>query len=128
VRLAGGCLTLLALLAPLSKLTALPDLPFARWRQQTSAQVEAAQEQNRALEASSVGGALASYIEQRAAEQGISCTAVVHMSVDESNCLVTDAVSVSGSLSKEEIAVLTDLIAQECGIPAYLQEYSSTRK
>ncbi len=116
VRVAAGLMLTLALLLPFSR------LPGARVSGLQGAAARAAAE-NQRIAASSVGNAVAIYIEDRAAEMGVKCTAAVCMGGDENGQLETKSVTlyIEGATEEERSAVC-QMVAQECGIPIYLME------
>lgn len=122
IRLAAGLMMTLALLVPLTKLPAA-RMVFSDALRETETAAALAAEENQRIAASSVGSAIAVYIQSRAGEMGIDCTASVHMSSDENGWLVTEGVTLYlESASEEEIGAVCQMVAQECGIPIYQQE------
>ena len=112
VRVAAGLMLTLALLLAFSE--AVSGLQGAAAR---------AAAENQRIAASSVGNAVAIYIEDRAAEMGVKCTAAVCMGGDENGQLETKSVTlyIEGATEEERSAVC-QMVAQECGIPIYLME------
>lgn len=119
-RVAAGLMMTLALLVPLSRFPAAGITGVFREAESAAAQAAA---ENQRIAASSVGNAVAVYIEDRAKEMGVKCTAAVHMDGDENGRLVTESVTlyIEGATEEERRAVC-EMVAQECGIPIYLLE------
>lgn len=119
-RIAAGLMMTLALLLPFIRHSG-PVLPSVFGEAQRTAALAAAESQR--IAASSVGNAVAIYIQDRAAEMGIKCTAAVHMDGDENGRLVTEQVTLylEGATDEQKEAVC-QMVSQECGIPTYLLE------
>ncbi len=121
VRVAAGLMMTLALLLPLAGLPAAGLLFDDALGELQSAAAFAAAE-NR-VAASSVGNAIAVYIQDRASEMGVKCTAAVQMESDESGRLETRQVTLWIEGADEDArAAVCQMVAQECGIPIYLME------
>lgn len=122
LRVAAGVMMTLALLLPLSRLPAAGLFVTSAFREVESAAAQAAEE-NQRIAASSAGNAVAIYIQDRAREMGVKCTAAVHMDGDENGRLVTESVTlyIEGA-SDEERRAVCEMVSQECGIPIYLLE------
>ena len=122
VRVAAGLMLTLALLLPFSR---LPGARMAFSEAVSGLQGAAARAaaENQRIAASSVGNAVAIYIEDRAADMGVKCTAAVCMGGDENGQLETKSVTlyIEGATEEERSAVC-QMVAQECGIPIYLME------
>ena len=122
VRVAAGLMLTLALLLPLARMPGAGTAFSSVLGEVQNAAARAAAE-NQRVAASSVGNAVAIYIQDRAAEMGVKCTAAVHMDGDESGRLVTERVTlyIEGATEDERSAVC-QMVTQECGIPIYLLE------
>lgn len=122
VRLAAGLMLTLALLRPLARLPGVSRLvEGALDGLRTSA--SAAVAENQRVAASSVGNAVAIYIQDRAEALGIACTAVVKMGGDANGRLETQSVVLYlPETTAEERERLCGVVTQECGIPIYLIE------
>ena len=122
VRVAAGVMMTLALLLPLAGLPAAGLLFDDALGELQSAAAFAAAE-NQRVAASSVGNAIAVYIQDRASEMGVKCTAAVQMESDESGRLETRQVTLWIEGADEDTrAAVCQMVAQECGIPIYLME------
>lgn len=122
VRVAAGLMITLALLSPLSRLPAWNAAVSGAFREAEGAAMQAAEE-NQRIAASSVANAIAIYIQDRAKEMGVKCTASVRMEPDENGRLETRGVTlyIEGATEEERLAVCS-MVSQECGIPIYLLE------
>lgn len=120
VKLGTGLLLLLALLQPLAQLR----LPSWGEKQGTeSVPAEEIEAQNMQTAMSAVGASIAGSLEKRALEEGIDCSIVVTMGVDEDGLLQISNVTVyyrqqdAGRLEE-----LRALLTAECGITEDRQE------
>ncbi len=122
VRVAAGLMMTLALLMPLTRLPVVSAAVAGAFREAEAAAAQAAEE-NQRIAASSVGNAVAIYIQDRAKEMGVKCMAAVYMDGDENGRLVTQGVTlyIEGA-TEEERAAVCEMVSQECGIPIYLLE------
>lgn len=122
VRVAAGLMMTLALLVSLSRAPAV-KMAFSSTLGEVQSAAAFAALENQRVAASSVGNAIAVYIQDRAKEMGVKCSASVHMEGDENGMLVTRGVTlyIEGA-SEEERAAVCGMVAQECGIPIYLLE------
>lgn len=122
VRVAAGLMMTLALLVPLSRTPAV-KMVFSNALGEVQSAAAFAALENQRITASSVGNAIAVYIQDRSKEMGVNCTASVHMEGDEKGMLVTRGVTlyIEGA-SEDERAAVCEMVAQECGIPIYLLE------
>lgn len=122
VRVAAGLMLTLALLLPLTRLPGVERTVSGAIDGLRSA-VATASFENQRVAASSVGNAVAIYIQDRAEEMGVSCTAVVDMDGGADGQLETKSVVLylPGATEEERNAVC-QMVAQECGVPIYIVE------
>lgn len=120
LRLATGLAILLAVLRPLSEFR-LPNV-FERTAQQT-APVQYSQQTRNAL-AEAAARQVEAYVEQRAQQMGISCTATLQLAHQAEKTLVT-GVQLTCSRNADTHA-LSQMLVSECGIPKELQTWNWT--
>lgn len=121
LRLATGLAILLAVLRPLSEFR-LPDV-FGRGQEiRQTVQVHCGETQK------ALGNAAAreveTYVEQRASQMGIPCTAELQLTQEADKILVT-GVQLTCSRNTDAEA-LSQMLVSECGIPKELQTWNWT--
>lgn len=122
IRLAGGLAVLLAVLQPLTGLR-LPDLAgsIRQTVQDNAAQSAQYQQENEAVLAEAAVQSIVDYIEQRAAQLGVSCTVTIATSQDTDGRTVLTGLTLTAQKAKQsERETIESMIVSECGIPKEL--------
>lgn len=121
LRLATGLAILLAVLRPLSEFR-LPDV-FGRGGEMRQTVQMNCNETQRSL-GNAAAQQVEDYVEQRASQMGIPCTAVLQLEQDAEKTLVT-GIQLTCSRNTDTQA-LSQMIVSECGIPKELQIWNWT--
>ena len=123
-KLTGGLILFLAVVSPVAQ---LDEWDLAGWigSYRAQAAMEAAQleETDADLLESIIAEETAAYIEEKAAELGAECRALVSCQTGESGLSVPTAVTVLGTLTEEQRQTLSRLIASDLAIPAERQRF-----
>ncbi len=122
LRLATGIAILLAVLQPLSQFR-LPN-PFGHGVKQAQEVVLEHGETEQAL-AQAAAQQVETYVEQRAGQLGIPCTAQLTLTQDAEGKTLVTGVQLSCSQTAD-IQALSQMLAAECGIPKELQTWNWT--
>lgn len=120
VRLAAGMVLILALLTPLSRLTA-PHFSgwFAQSRQQVTQQTAQAQARNEALARSNIAGAVSKYLTEQAESMAIPCKISTTLAQGADGTVEIAGITVRGQdIGQAQRAALTALITENCGVAA----------
>lgn len=123
-KLAGGLVLLLAVLGPVGKLSGieLSDLT-AQYRLQSETYSAALETENDRLIKTIIEEETAAYIQDKAAELGIVCTAQVTCAADGEGVPVPASVVISGELRAEQMQALREMIGSDLNIPPEEQQY-----
>ena len=120
--LCGGCLLILTALRPLMRvdLSRLPDLVTGLTRVEREA---VAREKNDAILRSLVESQTVEWIEDRAAELGLTISAEVKTAEAEAGTFVPDSVTLSGNWTTVQREALTVILETELDIPPEKQRW-----
>lgn len=121
LRLATGLVLLLAVLRPLSEFR-LPDV-FGRGTEMRQAVQMNCGETQKVL-GDAAAQQVESYVEERASQMGIPCTAVLQLTQDAEKILVTGVQLTCSRNTNTE--ALSQMLVSECGIPKELQIWNWT--
>jgi stage III sporulation protein AF len=128
-KLAGGLLMVVAILQPLVQ---LDDSALAAALAQTRLEAQgystALEEENERLMKLIIEEQTGAYIQDKAAQLGVTCTAQVTCQENEEGELYPASVTVYGELSETQADALTRLIQGDLAIPAEEQHYERTKE
>jgi stage III sporulation protein AF len=128
-KLAGGLLMVVAILQPLVQ---LDDSALAAALAQTRLEAQgystALEEENERLMKLIIEEQTGAYIQDKAAQLGVTCTAQVTCQENGEGALYPASVTVYGELSETETDTLTRLIQGDLAIPAEDQHYERTKE
>lgn len=123
-KLTGGLILFLAMVSPAAQ---LEEWDLAGWigscRAQAAMAAERLDETDEKLMSSIIAGETAAYIEEKAAELGAECRALVSCQAGEEGLVVPTAVTVRGALTEEQRQALSRMIASDLAIPAEGQRF-----
>ena len=126
-RLVGGLILFLAMASPV---LSLEDADLAGWigalRADAAVAAAALDETNGEMMEAIIAEETAAYIEEKAAELGGSCEALVVCRQGDNGLTVPVAVTVMGPLTEEQRQALSACIAADLAIPAEEQNFQST--
>lgn len=122
IRLAGGLAVLLAVLQPLTGLR-FPDLvgSIRQTVQSNAAQSAQYEQENEQVLTAAAVQSVADYIEQRAAQLGVECTAELASCPDaDGRTVLTGLTLTAQETAQTERETIERMIVSECGIPKEL--------
>ncbi len=126
-RLAGGLLLVIVILQPVLTLdTDEMSLILSEHRLQTEEYRMELETENIQLVKYIIEGKTAAYIQDKAEELGVVCSAIVTCRLSEDNIPYPVAVVITGDLCEEQIRTLSQLIEEELAIAAENQQYERT--
>ena len=126
-RLVGGLILFLAMASPVLQ---LEDTDLAGWigvlRADAAVAASALDETNGEMMETIIAEETAAYIEEKAAELGGACEALVVCQKGDNGLTIPTAVTVVGTLSAEQQSALSACIASDLAIPEEQQNFQST--
>lgn len=129
IRLAGGLAILLAVLQPLTGIR-LPDLAgkVEQALQNNAAQSTMYAQQNEQALTTAAVHSVTDYIEQRASQLGVSCTAdaAVEREADSGRTVLTGLTLTASAEAQSQTEAVESMILSECGIPKELVTWNWT--
>jgi len=126
IRIAGALIIIYAVLSPLGAVTESNlGSAFSDVKDSVENRIKNTQQSSKKLQFDIISGKICEYIESKATAHGLDCTVKASAFSDEKGNYVIEQITVNyqSPPSDSDIAFMTELIEDECGVPADKQRH-----